>query len=242
MLKYAEVASNFERDLELDLPPIGLAFVDDAPANVTTTGQSVPSACRFWREAERALFFAPAELHYNCAVGSMVMGFNLPQHVSETLSGLVGMMTECGYIGRDEPAGIPKVKHSRAGILYGPLNEFPIDPDVALVWVTAKQAMLLGEAVGGASWNKSAPTTAFGRPACAAIPSAINDGHCAMSLGCIGMRTFTGIGEDRMLFVVPGKDLHEVARSIAKTRAANAQMANFYVEHKGRFAQAQNSP
>lgn len=82
---------------------------------MNTAEQAVPSACKFWRQAETELFFAPVELHYNCPVGSMVMGFM------------------CGYICAEEPAGIPTVKHAKAGILYGPLSEFRVDSEVVLL-------------------------------------------------------------------------------------------------------------
>src|SRR3546814_10723802 len=100
-------AGQLVRTLGLDLPPIAIAFVERAPAGVAESAAVVPSACAFWREAERGVFFAAAERHFNCPVGAHVMGFDLPKPVSDELMGLIGTMTECGYIAASEPAHIP---------------------------------------------------------------------------------------------------------------------------------------
>lgn len=213
-------------------PPVALAFVAAPPPGVPTAAQVVPSACAFWRKAESAVFFAPAASHFNCPIGSMVMGFDLPQSVSDELMQLVGTMTACGYVGGDEPAKIPVNKKKAAGILYGPLAQFPIEPDAVLLWLTPAQAMIWSEAAGGASWAGKAPTTVFGRPGCAAIPSAVGGSAPSLSFGCAGMRTFTEIGDDRMLAVVPGAQAAAFAESLATTRGVNDAMESFYRDRK----------
>ena len=162
----------------------------------------------------------------------MVMGFDLPKPVSDELMGLVGKMTACGYVGGDEPAKIPVNKKKAAGVVYGPLAKFPVEPDAVLLWLTPAQAMIWSEAAGGASWSGSAPTTVFGRPGCAAIPSAIGGPTPSLSFGCAGMRTFTEIGDDRMLAVIPGAGLVAFAQSLVKTRGINDAMESFYRDRK----------
>lgn len=240
-INFESVSEKLQSAFSLSLPAVGLAILERPPTDVKISERAVPSSCTFWREAEAGLFFAPASAHYNCPIGAMVMGFDLPESVSSDLTALVGMMTKCGYIGEDEPASIPKAPKSGAGVLYGPLAAFPSEPDVVLLWVTPQQAMMMGETLGSACWNETAPTTAFGRPACAAIPMSMTEGRSVMSLGCIGMRTFTDIPSDQMLVVVPGKDLLALEGAIASTQSANAQMSQFYDEHKKRFERAISS-
>jgi uncharacterized protein (DUF169 family) len=183
------------------------------------------------------VFFAPAAGHFNCPVGSFVMGFELPKAVSDELMELVGTMTKCGYIGADEPGKIPgNPKKGAKGVLYGPLAQFPQAPDAVIAWVTPSQAMVWNEAVGGAEWGGAAPSTVFGRPACAAIPSALQNGKASLSLGCMGMRTFTGIAGDKMLAVIAGANLQAAAERVGAMRKVNDGMEVFYKDRAAKLA------
>lgn len=228
----ATIAQDIAAKLGPAQPPVALAFVAAPPPDVAALGGVVPSACAFWRKAEEGVFYASAESHFNCPIGSMVMGFDLPKAVSDQLMELVGKMTACGYVGGDEPAKIPTNKKKSAGVLYGLLAKFPLEPDAVLLWLTPAQAMIWSEAAGGASWSGSAPTTVFGRPGCAAIPSAIGGTTPSLSFGCAGMRTFTEISDDRMLAVIPGGKLEEFAQSLNRTRGINDAMESFYQDRK----------
>jgi uncharacterized protein (DUF169 family) len=236
-----KLAAQIADDLGLDLPPVALAFRDAAPKGVAVTDDIVPSACAFWRKAETGVFFASVARHANCPIGAFVMGFELGDTLMAELQSLIGQMTACGYVHRDEPAKIPVNRRKAAGILYGPLAQFPAEPDVVLVWLTPPQAMIWSEATGGAAWTGSPPTNVFGRPACAAIPAALDKGGPsprrsgfgraggpALSLGCMGMRTFTAIPADRMLAVIPGPRLADFAKAIAETTGVNRAMRRFY--------------
>lgn len=225
----AAIATLLVENLELDFAPVALAFMDSAPAGVDAPSAVSPSACGFWRQAEKGVYFAPADAHFNCPVGAMVMGFDLPGPVSEELMGLVGSMTKCGYIAADEPGHIPTSPKKRAkGILYGPLADLPVAPDAVLIWLNPAQAMILSEAIGGATWGNDRPAKVLGRPACAAIPEAIGTQQTTLSLGCVGMRTFTAIAPDRLLAVIPGQLLGPLSAEVARLRAVNNAMESFY--------------
>jgi uncharacterized protein (DUF169 family) len=233
--QYRDFASELVDRLGLDIDPIALAFADGAPAGVPTSDSVVPSACAFWRIAEREVFFAAAADHFNCPVGSMVMGFDLPQAVNEQLMATVGKMTACGYIDPAEPAKIPTNKKGAKGVVYGPLARFPIAADAVILWLTPLQAMLWSEAAGGMAWGGKTPTTVFGRPGCAAIPTALSDRRPTLSFGCIGMRTFTGIPSDRMLAVISGGDLAAFVDALRRVKGANDAMQAAYEGHKAQI-------
>src|SRR3546814_726576 len=174
-MQNSDIADRLVRNLGLAVPPVALAFTNEIPAGCDVDTTPAPSACAFWRRAEEGLFFAPADSHFNCPVGAMVMGFDLPQPVSAELQNLVGMMTACGYIAPDEPGRIPvraaaEGEKTPGGILYGPLSGFPVLPDAVLAWLTPAQAMIWSEAAGSSTWGSAAPAIVSGRPACAAIP------------------------------------------------------------------------
>jgi uncharacterized protein (DUF169 family) len=237
----ASAAVPLQDALGLEIPPVALTFVDEKPADLPVPAVEHPSSCSFWRAAETGTFYASASQHFNCPIGSMVMGFELPEEVQSRLGELVGGMCEQRYLSADEPAQIPAVKTRHLGIVYGPLAETAGTPDVVLLWVTARQAMLCNEAMGTAAWTTGYPTTT-GRPGCAALPLAIAQDAPTMSFGCAGMRTFTGIPDDRMLIVVPGDQLAAFAKAIAETVAVNARMTDTYREQRARLASAADNP
>lgn len=163
------------------------------------------------------------------------MGFNLPEHVMKELGGLVETMCGCAYLSPDEGDKIPSVGGGAAGVVYGPLAHFPTAPDLVVVWLTPRQAMLFNEASGSASW--AAPPVRVGsRPACAALPMSLQGQLPILSLGCMGMRTFTEVADDRLLAVVPGARLTEFADSLRRTCEANQMMRSFYEGRKAEVA------
>lgn len=230
----AEIADVLTCELSLASPPVALCATDTPPDGVETAGPA-PSACTFWRRAEVSVMYAPAETHFGCAVGAMVMGFDLPPEVGEQLQSAVSAMSACGYVGEGEAARIAAMPGPRRGILYGPLARFPVAPDAALLWLRPEQAMLFGEAAGSVSWTATAPAPVLGRPACAAVPVALDSGKPTLSLGCAGMRTFTEIASDRLLGVIPGVRLERLARDLPLTVRANAAMRERYNASKVSF-------
>jgi uncharacterized protein (DUF169 family) len=230
-MDHATAAQQLTALLSLQHPPVALAFAEQPPEGIAPAGQPVPSACTFWRQAEQGTFYAAAAQHFNCPVGSMVMGFELPEEVGEQLGGLVQSMCDARYLSMEEAAKIPTVGRHSAGIVYGPLHEFPLDPDLVLLWVNVAQAMLYSEAAGRAAWTAT-PMDVTGRPGCAALPLALRSGQPGLSLGCAGMRTFTEIGDDLTLAAIPGSALSGFAEALASTAESNAAMRSFYSTHK----------
>jgi uncharacterized protein (DUF169 family) len=85
-------------------------------------------------------------------------------------------------------------------------------------------AMLLSEAANRAQVASGAP--ALGRPTCMALPAAAQMG-AILSLGCIGNRVYTGLGEDEMYFVLRGKDVVDVADALTTITSANQALQQY---------------
>jgi len=144
------------------------------------------------------------------------------------LRALVQQMSELNYLAPDEVANIPTVSGEKCGIVYGPLAAMKIPPDAILLWVTPYQAMLLNEATGGVAWSQNSGIPAFGRPGCAAIPAALNQGMASLSLGCMGMRTFAEISQNLMLAVLPQRVTPTLTEGLQRITSANQRMYQFY--------------
>ncbi|HEX6512267.1 MAG TPA: hypothetical protein VF157_08215, partial [Chloroflexota bacterium] len=77
-------------------------------------------------------------------------------------------------------------------------------------------------------WTDQPGIPTFGRPSCAAIPAAIQRGSATQSLGCMGMRVFTEVAQDRMLGVLPGDLLEDLPAALEATARANDKMTQHY--------------
>jgi uncharacterized protein (DUF169 family) len=229
------IATSLTSLLGLERQPIALGFASSPPADVAAAPAAGPSSCSFWTMADQGMFYASAAEHFNCPVGAMVMGFGLPPEVGEQLQGLVKTMCENNYLSPDEAAEIPTVQRQSAGIVYGPLAQFTTTPDLVLLWVSPEQAMLFNEATGNAAWTSSLMEVS-GRPGCAALALADREQSGRLSLGCAGMRTFTGIEPGLLLATFPGGKAAELAESLQAARASNDVMESFYQNMANQFS------
>jgi uncharacterized protein (DUF169 family) len=228
MARYAATAQTLQTVLALALPPVALARVRSIPPGIPVFHGVSPSACGFWRHAEKGLFAAQGSDHMNCPVGAMTMGFELTPDAKEKLGGGLALMTEVGYIDPKEAEHLPALSPSNDPLLYGPLADFPLEPQLVLLWLTPRQAMLLREATGDVRWKSDVSSGLFGRPACAALPVAERDGNVALSFGCNGMRTFTGIDPSQMLAAVSGRLLPTLGADLERAHRAQGSMQQFY--------------
>jgi uncharacterized protein (DUF169 family) len=237
-MSYEALSALLRDTLGLGRTPVALAFADEAPPGAGQVTSRVPSACAFWRMAEEGVFFASASDHAGCSVGAHVMGLPMSDETGAELMGTVTMMAEVGYLPSEEVAHIPTVQESAGGVVYGPLADFPVAPAAVLLWTTPAQAMLLEEGLKLTTWRGGGDdgAAAFGRPACGAVARAINSGQSAMSLGCAGMRTFTGIEEHLSLVVIPGASLQELGTELERVSESNAKMRDYYATRKAAFA------
>jgi uncharacterized protein (DUF169 family) len=227
-MSYRDLSKKMIDELGLDIPPIALKRVDTAPAGIPPLAEKVPSSCSMWRAAETKVFYADAAAHMNCPIGAMVMGFTLPESVSSELMATVGEMCNVCYISQDEVPHIPKFEKPASGILYGPLSSFPMAPDVVVLWAKPRQAMFLQEMAGNAAWSDNPQSFNLGRPGCAALPFSSKKGRAVLSNGCLGMRMFTQLEDDRSLFAIPGSKIDEFGGLLARTMEANRKMESLY--------------
>ena len=117
-------------------------------------------------------------------------------------------------------------------MVYGPLKDFPVEPELLLMWLKPSQAMIYNEVLGCCKWSGSMESMALGRPACAVIPSTLNNSTSGMSLGCTGMRTFTEISDEHILITLNCKEIDSFMANLATTISANKEMEEFYLDHK----------
>jgi uncharacterized protein (DUF169 family) len=231
MTDYRAIEQGVRERLGLQRRPVAVAFLDAPPAGVTKFTGSEPSGCSFWRLAMdgRVFYTVPAD-HYNCAVGSHTHNIPLPPERAPELPQTLGLMTQIGYLKMEEVPGIPRLAKTPGAIVYAPLGDTPVDPDVVVFIGLPGRLMLLQEAAIRAGVGARVPF--LGRPTCMALPAAMAGGAVA-STGCIGNRVYTGAGDGELYVAVPGRDVARVADEIATIAQANVTLADY---HRGRRA------
>lgn len=225
------LASLLEEQLSLQLTPAALAWVDSRPDGMPRLEQAFPSACAIWRLAETSLFFAAAADHFNCPLGTIVMGFESPEPEAASLQDELGMMCGIDYVREEELAHVPAAPGPAAGIVYGPLGSFPLQPDLVLLWLTPRQSMIMSETCGLINWSAT-PAGLLGRPGCAALPVALRDGVPAQTLGCVGMRYNTGVSGELLLMAMPWATADAVYANLSRVAGVHRQMEAHYQERK----------
>ena len=213
--------------LELSLPPVAVSFLDALPDGVAEFDGSVPAGCVFWQEAARRTFATSAEHHALCSIGIHTMNLSqAPASQPEELGAALKAMMGLDYVREDEVAAIPVARRETRHALYGPLADFPVEPDVALLFANSRQGLVLSEAL--ARVDGGVPP-AMGRPACAAVPQALNHGVATMSLGCCGARAYLdALSDDVAMWALPGSRLEPYCEQIAGFAQANATLAMFH--------------
>ena len=224
-------ADRLTEALELSLPPIAIAFPDAVPDGVPEFEGTVPAGCVFWQEAATRTFATSAGHHSLCAIGIHTHHLSgAPASQPEELGAALEAMMGLDYVREEEVAAIPVLRREAKHAVYGPLREFPLDPDVVLLFVNARQGLVLSEAVERVD-GSVAP--AMGRPACAAVPHAVNGGTAALSLGCCGARAYLdALSDDVALWALPAGRLDGYSEQIGVLAEANRTLAAFHERRK----------
>ena len=225
MTDYAQIERRLTDVLQLSRRPVAIAFRDTPPEGVRQLSGSQPSGCSFWRlAAEGQAFYTVPSDHYNCPVGSYTHNIALPPEREAELNGTLGLMVDIGYIKMEEVPGVPRLPQTPSFIVYAPLSQTPVAPDAILVAGQPAKLMLLHEAATRAA-KQVLPL--LGRPTCMAIPAALSGG-VASSLGCIGNRVYTGLGDDELYFAVPGWAVQPTLEQLGTIITANAALEVFH--------------
>jgi uncharacterized protein (DUF169 family) len=233
-MDFRDLEKRFATALALPRRPLAVAFRDAPPPGVPKFGGNVPSGCSFWRLAMAGSVFytVPAD-HYNCAVGSHTHAIALPPERAAELDQTVGFMVGLGYLRMEEVPAIPRLARQPGVVVYAPLAETPVDPDVVLFAGPPGRVMLLQEAAMRAGVSVTAPL--LGRPTCAALPGALSGGVVA-STGCVGNRVYTDVGDDALYVAVPGRDIARVAESLDVIVTANAALRDYHLDRRRTLA------
>jgi len=231
---WKQLRENIAAAVRLARAPVAVSFLDAPPSAVPKFEGTEPSSCSFWRLAAAGhVFYTVPENHFNCAVGAYTHNIALSPARAQETEQTLKMMFDLGYVQPAEVPQIPRLPKAPAAILYAPLGDGPVAPDVVLFACPPSAAMLLNEAAHRAGVAAGLP--ALGRPTCMALPASLQGG-AILSLGCIGNRVYTGLQDGELYFVLRGQDLPAVAGALAIIVSANAALHDYAAGRRAQLA------
>ena len=228
IMPIAPELSNTLATMNFASPPIAMAFLDAPPLGLPRVARPQAAGCGYWKQAsEGAAFYTTPDAHQNCPVGAFTHGVALAPAKAEELQSLVGTMIQLQYLRSDEVATIPHREQTMQFAAYAPIDRAPFDPDVVIFRGNARQIMLISEAARAAGTCETGAAM-MGRPACAMIPCAVASAGSLASVGCIGNRVYTGLGDDELYLAVPGPAVKRTLESLGTILAANTALEAFH--------------
>ena len=226
MQSRSQISDLLSEHLHLTQPPVAVCLTDHVPAGVEAWSGHSPAGCRFWQEAASRVFATSASDHGFCAIGQYTHNLDMSQSSGADLQTALKVFSDLGYVREQDLPLIPVLASKPAHIIYGPLAQVPLDPDVVLLFVQANQTLILSEA---SQQIENGLPPAMGRPACAIIPQARNTGRSALSLGCCGARAYLDVlSDDVALYAIPGVSLSAFAERIEALSKANGILTKFH--------------
>ncbi len=213
------IAQQLTRQLGLELPPVQITYLEDAPKGVAEHPGGVPSVCTFFALGTRSAFYAGLPKHEDCEIGAFVLGVPPEGAVGGRLMSTLGQMQVEGYLAPGEETRIPHNPVAPNYVAYGPLGSLPFAPTGVLMFANPHGAMLASEAAGSGHESWTVPMN--GRPMCAILPVLNQGAPTALSLGCTGSRIYIDLGVDKMVVGVKGDRLTEFAAKLDRIVRAN---------------------
>jgi uncharacterized protein (DUF169 family) len=234
---WAILASELTDLLGLSVPPVAITFRDEEvspahryvsemppPVEDGRTG-AVPAGCVFWMKATEATFSTEEQDHGNCSVGSFTHGFKSLEDVSKNSD--VKALLETGWVSAETVGQLTRVNKKPLHIIYGPLSKAVIEPDVVLLRLNAKQAMMLHDSVPGLRIE--------GKPQCHIVAIAKEANEPALSVGCMLSRVRTGMSNNEMTCALPAQKLAEFIKQVKLGSIADTAVAAYAAADTKRF-------
>lgn len=213
------IAQQLTQQLELELPPVQITYLEKPPEGVPEHPGGVPSVCTYFAYGTRAPFYAGLPKHEDCEIGAFVLGIPPQGSVGGRLTTTIGNMQKDGYLNPGEEAKVPHNAVAPNYVAYGPLGSLRFAPTGVLMFANPYGAMLAAEAAGSAPDVWAVPLN--GRPMCAIMPILNQGAPTALSLGCTGSRVYTDLGVDKMVVGVKGDRLADFAKKLDRIVRAN---------------------
>ena len=224
---YAKISEQMCRSLRLAQTPISVSLTDEMPDEIPRFDGTAAAGCQFWENAADGPLATSTPDHEMCAIGVHTHQMaGASETCQQELGEVLGVLGELDYVREEDVARIPVMSRTTKHAVYAPLAKAPLPPDVVLLFADASTGLIIAEAV---EQVEEGIPPALGRPACAAVPQAINTGRAALSLGCCGARAYLDVMKDDVaMWVIPGEKIGAYAERFDALAKANDILGKFH--------------
>lgn len=224
--------------LGLTQRPVAVGFFAEPPTGLHRwAGGRVAAGCQFWRHVQAGhAFYTVLTDHLNCTVGCEVLGWALPEPRRLELERTADFMARRRYMLPVEVAAAPRLRGSPGCVAYAPADDPRFDPDVVLLALAPRQAMVARAAVVRCGAGDAGMPT-VGGPACGVLAEVGNRGRAALSLGCMGSRTLADLSPDHQYVALLGPVWPRFAAALPEVVAAHRSVESFYLLRAELFAE-----
>ncbi|GIT26481.1 MAG: hypothetical protein CM1200mP41_25250 [Gammaproteobacteria bacterium] len=151
------VSQQLTQTLTLQLPPIAVTVTAEPPDGVAAFDGVAAAGCQFWDIASKGPVVTSTPDHELCAVGIHTLQMEAPsdtctQEIGEVLS----VLGDLGYVRESDVARIPIMPRPSTHVVYAPLSNAPVAPDVVMLFADARHSLVITEAVKA---NRRGPAT-----------------------------------------------------------------------------------
>lgn len=186
---------------------------------------AVPAGCVFWVHGSDSTFATKAPDHANCSVGSYTHGF-LTLEETATKDDVCTVL-ESDWVTEAAVHSLPHIADKPESVVYGPLTESRVEPDIVLLRINALGLMTLKDAF------PEMPVE--GKPQCHIVAMAKNQQVIAASAGCALSRSRTGMRPEELTCVIPGARLADAVDTLEAAVRLDRAMASYASADAKRF-------
>ncbi len=219
---YAALSHKLETVLGLKGAPVAIKLLRtqaDVPEGLNHLNEVIRH-CEMVQEARRgAKFYATVEQHA-CKGGAGMLGVvDVPENIK---SG--EFYYKLGRFESIERAGevmneVPGVDFKVYGTAYAPLAEAPFTPDVVVLLVNPRQAMLIAQANVYELHSRNTADFSGIQSLCGdAVAAPLMRDRVNFTLGCSGSRKYAKVSEDELIVGVPMKTVPKLVDALQKIK------------------------
>jgi uncharacterized protein (DUF169 family) len=230
-MDYSAMELQIGETLRLTRRPVAVAFRENPPPGVPKFAGKEPSGCSFWRLASGGMtFYTIPSVQENCTLGGHVHNIPLSPERSGEYEKALSLMTSNGYFKMEDILSIPRMKKTPKIIVYSPLGDTLIKPDLVVFMVRAMQTMVFQEAA--LRTGIGLQLSPLGRPTCLSLPAVLAQQKMVTSAGCVASRVYTDLRDDELYLIVPGGVLRKIVDEVQVISDANAKLVEYHREQR----------
>ena len=216
--------------LGLSRCPIAVIFCKRPPKGVPKFAGNVPSGCSFFGIAAGGMtFYTVAADHYCCPIGSYTWNLPLPVNHAKEMARSIDSLSGTCNISLEAIQSIPRSQNNPNLVVFSPLENTPMDPDVVVLVVKPLQGMIIQEAA--MRKHIGVHIAPLSQPTCMSLHYVMED-KAVTTAGCMGNRVFNALKEEEMYMLLPGRLLQKVADELQNIATANSKLAEQYLQKR----------